>query len=260
MTLAHVGRLGGGRWWVVPRGSSGGGPLRARAPLQRGEPVADTVDNLAIAVERTNIFTAPETKRRGGADAQRPRPTGVFAAAQPSPGDQDATVRAATSGRRWSAAPALTVVAAGLSVRRAVCLAAIVSLVTAALVLHELGAGNEVGAARAVERHGTAVGTATRHKPTSPQRRANRTREQPASPRRRHAGRDSRAPRRARCCRRTGPRRRRSSHRSVERQTPSPQPIQAAPAAPAKPKPAPTAPGDGAAPEAVPAGAPPEFM
>ena len=223
--------------------------------------MADTVDNLAIAVERTNIFTAPETKRRGGAaDAQRPRPTGVFAAAQPSPGNQDATARAATSGRSWSATPALRLVSAGLSVRRALCLAAVVSLTTAALVLHELGAGNEVGAPRAVERHGTAVDTATRHQPTSPQRRANRTREQPASRRRRHAGRDSRAPRRGRCCRREGPRRRHSSHRSVERQTPSPQPVQAAPAAPAKPTPSPTAPGNGAAPEAVPAGAPPEFM
>ena len=231
--------------------------------------MAESVDRIAVADTRPNIFAVPHD----GRDSVLVAATPAIDAAALTPLDGPRAA-AAVAGRRWRPA-------AGLTVRRCLAVAVLLAAAMSALVLNELRSGrapqfdasatrsNGIGeaidaprkaptrtadkrrarVAAASVRARAAKRTAHQHTP----RRWRRARERSSSPSVRPSRPAERVPP---CCRR------RSSMRAQRRgHTPS----AAAPAAPAvrSPRPpglAPAGRGERAVPAPVPADAPPEFM
>ena len=102
--------------------------------------MAESVDSLAVAVERSNIFAVPEASRDSeGTGVEPARTVGVFArvgSSSATSGEADSIPQprgrfSSTAASRWAAA--------GVSTRSSVCVAVVVAAVMAGLVLHELG-------------------------------------------------------------------------------------------------------------------------
>jgi hypothetical protein len=231
--------------------------------------MAESVDSLAVAVERSNIFTVPDGSRdSAGTSVEPASTTGVFARV----GSSSTTrweVDSIPQPRGWfSPRAASRRAAAGVSTRSSICVAVVVAAVIAGLVLHELG---EPRADPQVQLNARpAVGVeASRMRMGAAKRRVANQKTRPSSRRRagsrRSRSRDSSA-RRARaaarmrtCCPRGGPKRRSPAAAPSARRPVLPAPPRV-PAAPVAPPPSPVVSQDRAAPRPVPAGTPPEFM
>ena len=231
--------------------------------------MAESVDSLAVAVERSNIFAVPEASRDSEATGVEPaRTVGVFArvgSSSATSGEADSIPQprgrfSSTAASRWAAA--------GVSTRSSVCVAVVVAAVMAGLVLHELG--EPPGDPRVQLNARPAVGVEAPPMRVSAARQRVANQKTRRSIRRRADSRRSRAressarrPRAAArmktCCPRASPssarlRRRRppgdrfSRRRLAYRRRPS------------RRRPRPLCRRTRAAPEPVPAGTPPEFM
>ena len=230
--------------------------------------MAESVDSLAVAVERSNIFALPEASRESeGTGVEAARTVGVFARV----GSSSATFGEADSipqpRGRFSSTAAFRWAPGGVSTRSSVCVAVMVAAVMAGLVLHELGeppgdprvqlntrpvVGVE-GPMRA-----SAAGQRVANQKTKPsiRRRTNsrRSRSRESSPRRPRA-----TARMKTCCPRGKSKQRSPAAAPSARRPVLPAPSRV-PATPVAPSPAPVVPQDRVAPEPVPAGTPPEFM
>jgi hypothetical protein len=244
------------------------GPLPAPEPPQRIEPMAESVDSLVVAVERSNIFAVPEASRDSeGTSVEPARTVGVFArvgSRSATSGEADSIPQprgrlSSTAVSRWAAA--------GVSTRSSVCVAVVLTAVMAGLVLHELGEppGDprvQLNTRPVVGLEGpmraSAAGQRVANQKTKPsvRRRTNsrRSRSRESSVRRRRS-----QGRMKTCCPRGESKRRSPAAAPSVRRPVLPAPPRV-PATPVAPSPAPVVPQDRAAPEPVPAGTPPEFM
>jgi hypothetical protein len=230
--------------------------------------MAESVDSLAVAVERSNIFAVPAGSRdSAGTSVEAARTAGVFArvgSSSATSGEVDSIPQprgrfSSTAASRWAAA--------GVSTRSSVCGAVVVAAVMAGLVLNELGEPRadprlQLNTRPAVGVEGPMRAGAAR------QRVANRkTKPSTRRPRdsRRSRAREtlSRRPRAAArmktCCPRRESRQRLPAAAPSSRRPVLPVPPRV-PAEPVAPSPAPVMPQERAAPAPVPAGTPPEFM
>jgi hypothetical protein len=229
----------------------------------------ESVDSLAVAVERSNIFAVPEASRdSAGTGVEPARIAGVFArvgSSSATSGEADSIPQprgrfSSTAASRWAAA--------GVSTRSSICIAVLVAAVMAGLVLHELGdpradRRGQLNARPAVgvEAQPARVGATRQRLANRQTRRSIRRRADSRPPRARATSprRPRAAARMKTCCPR-----RESKQRSPAAAPSARRPVlptsPRVPAAPVAPSPAPVAPHDGAAPAPVPAGTPPEFM
>jgi hypothetical protein len=252
----------------VPPGDCRWGPFPVLGPLQRVEPMAESVDSLAVAVERSNIFAVPlDSRESAGTSAEPARTMGVFARVGSSSAPSEEAPIPEPVGR-FSLQAASRWVAAGVSTRGSVCVAVVVAAVMAALVLYELGEPGAdprvqintrpaVGVEAPSMRAGAARqrGAARKTKPSlrrSADSRRSRSRE-PSSRR-------PRGPTRTKACCPTRESKRRSPAAAPSVRRPVLPASPRVPATSVAPSPAPAAPRDRAAPAPVPAGTPPEFM
>jgi hypothetical protein len=216
--------------------------------------MADSVDSLALALsgERPNIFTAPDRAAQNPDIAvEGAQPRSVF------------TARDCSDRKRDPSVEALRPLARGVSLRSSVCIAAVMAVGMALLVLRQIGAegGNDLD--RVGDRSAPATRTvatpARESKRIAPRRRLKapsrpRARSRPRSAQRR-PGQARNAAKRRNCCA-TRPSARRSGSSALSQQRPA-APSTAAPAVPDPPAPVPR---QRVAPAPVPAGSPPEFM
>ena len=223
--------------------------------------MAESVDSLALAVERSNIFAIPEGGGAAEFGGEPARTIGVFAARSSSADRGEAA--ACSRRRRWRPRAAGRRVAPGVSTRSSVCLAAAVAAAVAGLVLHEVDAQRPELPTSRSERSTGGVDPAPARAAAANHRAAERTAERPvghgASRRRFRVRRPRVAPRRKTCCRAVESRQRPAAAapptgRSAVPASPP------APATPVEPSRAPASPQHRAAPAPVPAGTPPEFM
>jgi hypothetical protein len=229
--------------------------------------MAESVDSLAVAVERPNIFAVPQARRDSeGTSVELARAVGVFApvGSRATPGEAESIPRprgrsSATAASRWAAA--------GVSTRSSVCVAVVVAAAMAGLVLHELG--ESPGGPRVQLNTQPVVGVEGPMRASAAGQRGANQKTKP-SIRRRTNSRRSRSrestvrppPARARmktCCPR-GESKQRSPAAAPSARRPVLPASPRVPATPVAPSPAPLVPQDRAAPAPVPAGTPPQFM
>ena len=214
---------------------------------------------LAVAVDRPNIFAAPAS--RGGTESAAERTAGVNAFTSASTTARPDLKTAPLHRARWRDSVSW-LLAAGLSVRGCVCLAAVVAAAVALLVLDEVG--NGAPERRAVRTPHRDAGRGLAAQPDTPARhrsaRARKSTDRARPDTHRRTSSRGRTPGgSSRCCRARLSRR--GSHRAarVHRHTPIPS-APAPPAASAVPPAGPAVPRDYGTPAPVPLGAPPEFM
>jgi hypothetical protein len=229
--------------------------------------MAESVDSLAVAVKRSNIFAVPEASRDSERTGIEPaRTVGVFArvgSSRATSGEADSIREprgrfSSTAASRWPA---------GVSTRRSVCVAVVVAAVMAGLALHELG--EPPGDPRVQLNTRPVVGVEGAMRPSAAGQRVANQKTKPSIRRRtnsrRSRSRESsvrRPPARARmktCCPR-GESKQRSPAAAPSVRRPVLAVPPRVPATPVAPSPPPVVPQDRAAPEPVPAGTPPEFM
>lgn len=230
--------------------------------------MADSVDSVALVVERSNIFALTNDRREpAGTDAGPENAASVFTRAACLPVDT-AESRSARRLRRRRFPAAAFARPVGVSTRGAVCLAAMVAVVMTVLVLDELGGQPAERRARAGDRH--AVGIEAERVRVGAAKRRRSSRQAKPSIRRHDGARRSRtrdrSARRSRgaarlntCCRAKKSKRRSTAGARTVRRPVLPAPRRV-PATPVEPSPAPAATPGPAAPAPVPAGTPPEFM
>ena len=231
--------------------------------------MAEFVDSLAVAVERSNIFAVPEVSRdSAGTTAEPARTMGVFARFGSGSATAGGTDWIPQPRARFSPTAACRRAAVGVSTRSSVCVAVVVAAVMAGLVLHELSGPRadprvqlNARPAVGVEARPLRVGAAEQrvaNQKTRPSRRrradSRRSRSRESSAQRPRA-----AVRMKTCCP-AGESKRRSLAAVPSARLPGLSAPSHVPATPVTPFRAPAAPQNGAAPAPVPAGTPPEFM
>jgi hypothetical protein len=229
--------------------------------------MAESVDSLAVAVKRPNIFAVPEAScESDGAGVEPARTVGVFSrvGSSATSGEADSIREqrgrsSCTAASRWAAVC--------ISTRSSVCAAVVVAAVMAGLILHELGESpgdprTQLTTRPAIRLEGpiraSVAGQRAGNRKTKPSIRrrvsSRRSRSRESSVRRPRA----RAPMKA-CCP-TGASKQRPPTAAPSARLPVLPAPPRVPATPVAPSPAPVGPQERAAPEPVPAGTPPEFM